>query len=184
MIRRQGYRFRVKPTQAESALLRRFVGCTRFVWNELLAQNEIRRERGERRLGYSAMCDYLVYLKDEYPFARVSFPTVAADAQGPRHGLSARIRSQALGTISAFQEARATARHPLSARVFHRRLRPLSAEDRVDRVSQESRDRGDAQKRHGIVRRRALVRFDSNRARSRGACSRLRLGGRNRPGRG
>ncbi|MHB8145366.1 MAG: helix-turn-helix domain-containing protein, partial [Vulcanimicrobiaceae bacterium] len=33
MTRRQGYRFRLKPTQAEAALLRRFVGCSRFVWN-------------------------------------------------------------------------------------------------------------------------------------------------------
>ena len=70
MTRRQGYRFRLNPTQIENALLRRFVGCSRFVWNELLAMNELRHERGEKRLGYSAMCDYLVYLKDEYPFLR------------------------------------------------------------------------------------------------------------------
>jgi putative transposase len=68
VIRRQGYRFRLKPTQAESALLRRFVGCSRFVWNEVLALNELRHERGEKRLGYSAMCEYLVYLKGEHPF--------------------------------------------------------------------------------------------------------------------
>ncbi|MGH7755973.1 MAG: RNA-guided endonuclease InsQ/TnpB family protein, partial [Vulcanimicrobiaceae bacterium] len=51
-------------------VLRRFVGCSRFVWNELLALNELRSLCGERRLGYSAMCDYLTYLKDEYPFLR------------------------------------------------------------------------------------------------------------------
>lgn len=70
MIRRQGYRFRLKPTKHKAALLRRFAGCSRFVWNELLAQNEVRHERGEKRLGYTAMCDYLVYLKDEYLFLR------------------------------------------------------------------------------------------------------------------
>ncbi len=70
VIRRQGYRFRLKPTQAEAALLRRFVGCSRFVWNEMLAMNELRHERGEKRLGYSAMCGYLVHLKNEYPFLR------------------------------------------------------------------------------------------------------------------
>ncbi|MHB8590682.1 MAG: RNA-guided endonuclease InsQ/TnpB family protein [Vulcanimicrobiaceae bacterium] len=70
MVRCQGYRFRLKPTQAEAAILRRFVGCSRFVWNELLAQNELRHERGERRLGYTAMCEYLVSLKGEYPFLR------------------------------------------------------------------------------------------------------------------
>jgi putative transposase len=38
------------------------------VWNELLAQNELRYERGEKRLSYKAMCEYLVYLKSEHPF--------------------------------------------------------------------------------------------------------------------
>ncbi len=70
MIRRQGYRFRLKPTKTDVGLLRRFVGCSRFVWNELLAQNEIRHERGEKRLGYKAMCEYLIYLKAEHPFLR------------------------------------------------------------------------------------------------------------------
>ena len=50
--------------------MRQFAGCTRFVWNELLALNELRHAHGEGRLGYSAMCDYLVYLKGEYPFLR------------------------------------------------------------------------------------------------------------------
>ncbi len=70
VIRRQGYRFRLKPTQAEAALLRRFVGCSRFVWNEVLALNELRHEYGEKRLSFKTMCEYLLYLKDEYPFLR------------------------------------------------------------------------------------------------------------------
>lgn len=70
MSRRQGYRFRLKPTQTEAALLRRFAGCSRFVWNEVLALNERRRERGEKCLGFKAMCEYLVYLKREHPFLR------------------------------------------------------------------------------------------------------------------
>ncbi|MHB1549986.1 MAG: RNA-guided endonuclease InsQ/TnpB family protein [Vulcanimicrobiaceae bacterium] len=70
MTRRQGYRFRLKPTQVEAALLRRFVGCSRFVWNDMLALNEFRHECGEKRLGFKAMCEYLVYLKGEYPFLR------------------------------------------------------------------------------------------------------------------
>ena len=52
------------------SLLRGFAGCSRFVWNEVLALNELRHECGEKRLGYKAMCEYLVYLKDEYPFLR------------------------------------------------------------------------------------------------------------------
>ncbi len=52
------------------AVVRCFVGCSRFVWNELLALNELRRERGEKRLNYNAMAGYLVYLKNEHPFLR------------------------------------------------------------------------------------------------------------------
>ena len=70
MTRRQGYRFRLLPTKAEEELLRRFVGCSRFVWNELLAQNEIRLERGEKKLSYGAMCEYLTYLRSEHAFLR------------------------------------------------------------------------------------------------------------------
>jgi putative transposase len=70
MIRRKAFRFRLKPTRVEAERLRRFVGCSRFVWNELLALNELRCERGEKRLGYRAMCDYLLYLKSEYTFLR------------------------------------------------------------------------------------------------------------------
>ena len=60
----------MKPTQAEASQLRRFAGCSRFVWNELLAQNELRHERGETRLSLKTMCEYLVYLKDEHAFLR------------------------------------------------------------------------------------------------------------------
>ncbi len=70
VTRRQGYRFRLKQNQADAALLRRFVGCSRFVWNEVLALNELRHECGEKRLGFKAMCEYLTYLKSEYPFLR------------------------------------------------------------------------------------------------------------------
>lgn len=46
------------------------MGCSRFVWNEVLAINELRQERGEKVLGYKAMCEYLVFLKREYSFLR------------------------------------------------------------------------------------------------------------------
>lgn len=70
MTRRQGYRCRLKPTLDDAALLRQFISCSRFVWNGALAMNELRHERGEKRLGYSAMCEYPVYLKGEYSFLR------------------------------------------------------------------------------------------------------------------
>ncbi|MGH7661418.1 MAG: RNA-guided endonuclease InsQ/TnpB family protein [Vulcanimicrobiaceae bacterium] len=73
VTRRQGYRFRLKPKQRDDLLLRRFLGCSRFVWNTVLAMNELRSERGEERLGYATMCGYLVYLKGEYPFLREAY---------------------------------------------------------------------------------------------------------------
>jgi len=38
------------------------------VWNQTLAFNELRHDRGEKRLWYSGMAAYLRYLKTEYPF--------------------------------------------------------------------------------------------------------------------
>jgi len=70
VTRRQGYRFRLKPTRTDAALLRCSVGCSRFVWNKALALNELRHEYGEKRLGFKTICEYLVYLKSEYPFLR------------------------------------------------------------------------------------------------------------------
>jgi putative transposase len=70
VIRRQGYRFQLKPTNADATGLRQFLGSSRFVWNELLALNNLRNERGESRLHYNDMAGYLVYLKEQYPFLR------------------------------------------------------------------------------------------------------------------
>jgi putative transposase len=68
VTRRQGFVFEIRPNNQEASTLRRFAGCCRFVWNELLAMNELRHERGEKRLGYSAACGYLASIKDEYPW--------------------------------------------------------------------------------------------------------------------
>jgi putative transposase len=70
VTRRQGYRFRLKPTYGDAARFRRFLGCSHFVWNAALAMNELRYERGEPRLNYEALCAYLICLKSEYPFLR------------------------------------------------------------------------------------------------------------------
>ena len=68
MIRRQGYVFELRLNNREATTLRRFAGCCRFVWNELLAMNELRHERGEQRLSYSTACGHLASIKDEYPW--------------------------------------------------------------------------------------------------------------------
>jgi putative transposase len=68
VIRRQGYVFELKLNNCEATTLRRFAGCCRFVWNELLAMNNLRHERGEKIFGYSAACGYLASIKDDYPW--------------------------------------------------------------------------------------------------------------------
>jgi putative transposase len=71
VIRRQGYRFRLSPSVAEDVLLRQFLGCARFVWNALLAENQYRYEQGDPlRLSYASFCARLKMLKARHPFLR------------------------------------------------------------------------------------------------------------------
>ena len=60
--------FELKPKIRTISRLRRFLGCSRFVWNEVLAMNELRHDRGEKLLTYKMSCEYLVHLKAEYPW--------------------------------------------------------------------------------------------------------------------
>ena len=66
MIRHQGFVFELKPNNVEKTRLLNFLGCSRFVWNEVLALNELRFERGEKTLNYHDFAGYLQYLKSEY----------------------------------------------------------------------------------------------------------------------
>jgi putative transposase len=71
VIRRRGYRFRLSPCVSEERLLRRFLGCSRFVWNALLAENEYGYERGDPLpLNYAAFCSRLKILKARHAFLR------------------------------------------------------------------------------------------------------------------
>ena len=66
MIRYQGFVFELKPNNVEKTLLRRFAGCSRFVWNEVLALNELRFEYGEKIMNYHDAANYLKFLKSEH----------------------------------------------------------------------------------------------------------------------
>jgi putative transposase len=44
---RQGFKYLLRPGAKQAALLRRFAGCRRFVWNKALAELQARHERGE-----------------------------------------------------------------------------------------------------------------------------------------
>jgi putative transposase len=71
VIRHQGYRFLLKPTASEEALLRQFLGCSRFVWNAILAENEARYEQGDPLpLNSFAFSARLMILKRRHAFLR------------------------------------------------------------------------------------------------------------------
>jgi putative transposase len=71
VIRRQGYRFRLNPIPAEEARLRQFLGCSRFVWNAIVAENESCHEQGDPHpLNHGAFCARLKALKARHQFLR------------------------------------------------------------------------------------------------------------------
>jgi putative transposase len=71
MIRRQGFRFRLMPSVGDEQLLRKFLGCSRFVWNTILAENQYRYEQGDPLpLNYAAFCARLTILKARHTFLK------------------------------------------------------------------------------------------------------------------
>jgi putative transposase len=71
VIRRQGYRFRLSPRSREEARLRQFLGCSRFVWNAILAENDYRYEMGDPLpLNQVAFCARLKTVKVRHAFLR------------------------------------------------------------------------------------------------------------------
>ncbi|MDE2262418.1 MAG: transposase [Gammaproteobacteria bacterium] len=54
-MRRQAFKFELIPRGRQSRLMVRFAGCCRFVYNEALAEQKTRYERGEGTLSYLAL---------------------------------------------------------------------------------------------------------------------------------
>jgi putative transposase len=59
MERLQAYKYEILPNGAQQRCMRRFAGCCRFVFNRALALQKERYERGEKKLGYAALCQLL-----------------------------------------------------------------------------------------------------------------------------
>jgi putative transposase len=59
MQRLQAFKFQLQPNGAQERHMRRFAGTCRFVYNEALALQKARYERGERKLGYAGLCALL-----------------------------------------------------------------------------------------------------------------------------
>jgi putative transposase len=71
VLRRQAFRYRLSPTRSEAALLRQFLGCSRFVWNAILAENQFRHAAGDPlKIGRASFCERLVTLKERHVFLR------------------------------------------------------------------------------------------------------------------
>ncbi len=68
MLRRQAYRFALRPSGQQLRNLRQFAGSCRFVYNKPLALNTARYNKKEKRLGYAGLGALLPNWKREHPF--------------------------------------------------------------------------------------------------------------------
>ncbi len=55
MQRLQAYKYELRPDGRQERQMRRFAGSCRFVFNEALALQKARYERGEKKLGYAGL---------------------------------------------------------------------------------------------------------------------------------
>lgn len=63
MLVRQAFRYELMPSREQDRLMRRFAGSCRFVYNKALDLQKERYERGEKKLGYGALCKVLTEWK-------------------------------------------------------------------------------------------------------------------------
>jgi transposase len=64
----QGYLYALRLKAQKEALLRRWAGCRRWVWNEALAFQRAELEAGRRRPTYGELSARLPILKREHPW--------------------------------------------------------------------------------------------------------------------
>lgn len=73
----KAYRFQLRCKPAQERAMRRFAGGLRWVWNQALAQQRERHERGEKFAGYAQICTWLTAWRHA--------PDTAWLAEGPIH---------------------------------------------------------------------------------------------------
>ncbi|GAB2743448.1 hypothetical protein GCM10027019_23630 [Melaminivora jejuensis] len=59
MQRLQAFKYELRPDGQQARQMVRFAGSCRFVFNKALALHKERYERGEKKLGYAALCKLL-----------------------------------------------------------------------------------------------------------------------------
>ena len=65
MKRLQAYKFQLRPGARKAALMRRFAGSCRFVWNKALALEQETYQAEGKRNGYNKLAGFLVSWKNE-----------------------------------------------------------------------------------------------------------------------
>lgn len=68
MLVRQGFQYALRLKSQREALLRRWAGCRRFVFNEALAHQKAEVAGGRKRPGYATLCARLPELKKLHPW--------------------------------------------------------------------------------------------------------------------
>ena len=68
MLIRQGFQYAARVKAQREALVRRWVGCRRFVFNEALALQRAEIAAGRKRPGYAALCKRLPELRKAHPW--------------------------------------------------------------------------------------------------------------------
>lgn len=56
---REGFEYRLRPNAKQVAILRRYTGCCRFVWNKALVEQKKREALGEEYIGLAGMYQWL-----------------------------------------------------------------------------------------------------------------------------
>ena len=59
MLQLQAFRYQLRPNGEQERSLWRFAGSRRFAYNRALALQKDRRAKGEKKLGYAALCKEL-----------------------------------------------------------------------------------------------------------------------------
>lgn len=80
----KAFRFQLRTKPCTERTLRRFAGSCRWVWNQAIAEQQRRREAGEKFAGHAAMCKWLTTWRNA--------PETAWLAEAPIHPLQQTLR--------------------------------------------------------------------------------------------
>src|SRR3990167_750048 len=104
MLIKKAYKFRLKPSKVQEALLHNFAGQTRYVWNKALGLNLARLKSGQRIMYYQELDFWSKLWKksEEYGFLR----------ECPAHLLQQKLRDLERAFKDAFDKRQLNKRLP------------------------------------------------------------------------